>query len=56
MAFKVGTVRTSSGDWYEISWFSPDIGLSIKGMWGRTSQSGYGPFEGTWELISADLK
>ena len=56
MAFKVGTTQTQSGDWYETTWYSPQLGAVVKSAWGRKLDIGYGPLEGSWELVSVDVK
>ena len=56
MAFKVGTTRTQHDDWYETTWYSPQLGAVVKGAWGRTEDNGYGPVEGSWELVSVEFK
>ena len=56
MAFKVGTIRTQHDDWYEVSWYSPQVGAVVKAEWGRTEDNGYGPLEGSWELVRAEFR
>ena len=56
MAFKVGTTQTQFNDWYETTWYSPELGAVVKAAWGRKQENGYGPLEGSWELVSVDFK
>ena len=59
MAYKV--VRTK-GNWETASedvdtvWYAPEIPSSIKGIWHRSPNDGYGGAEHLWELVSFDLK
>ena len=55
MAFKVEATASSSGDSYEVIWYAPDVGAFVKGSWGRMENSGYGPLEGAWELVSVEF-
>ena len=56
MAFKVGTTGTEYNDWHETTWYSPQVGAVVKAAWGRTEDNGYGPLEGSWELLSVEFK
>lgn len=60
MAYKI--VRTR-GDWetsteeVEMFWYAPDVPVgSIKGVWHRSPDNGYGGAEHMWELVSYDVK
>lgn len=55
MAFKVANVGSTSNDYYETIWYSPDLGATVKILFGREAQNGYGPLEGVWELVSVEL-
>lgn len=56
MAFKVGATKTQFNNWHETTWYSPEAGAIVKAAWGRKTNNGYGPFEGSWELVSAELR
>lgn len=56
MAFKVEQTASASGDNYEVTWYAPDLGAFVKGAWGRTEQNGYGPLEGSWEVVRAEFR
>lgn len=56
MAYKVATTKTSAGTWHETNWYAPDPGITVKGVWGRTSQDGYGGADRAWELVSFEAK
>ena len=59
MAYKVvrtrGNWETSTED-VDMVWYAPEIPLSIKGVWHRSPNDGYGGAEHMWELVSYDLK
>ena len=59
MAYKV--VRTSgswetAGEDVAINWYAPEIPQTIKTVWHRSANDGYGGVEHVWELVSSDLK
>lgn len=56
MAFKVGVTKAQFNHWHETTWYSPEVGAIVKAAWGRTRSNGYGPLEGSWELVSAEFK
>ena len=59
MAYKVvrtkGNWETSTED-VDMVWYAPEIPTTIKGVWHRSPNDGYGGAEHLWELVSFDLK
>ena len=59
MAYKVtrtrGSWETASED-VDIQWYAPELQTTVKGVWHRSPNDGYGGAEHMWELVSADLK
>ena len=59
MAYKVVRTKasweTTSTD-SSISWFAPEVGGFIKGIWVRSVNDGYGPAEHMWELADRNPK
>ena len=55
MAFKVANTGSPSNDFYETIWYSPQVGSFVKILWGRTEENGYGPLEGSWELVNVEF-
>ena len=59
MAYKIVRTKTSwetTSEDVEMSWYAPEIPVTIKGVWHRGSKDGYGPAEHMWELVSYELK
>lgn len=59
MAYKVvrtGTSWETTSEDVNITWYAPEFGGDIKGMWARGSKDGYGKAEHMWELVSRDPK
>ena len=55
MAFKVAHTGSPSNDRYETLWYSPQVGAFVKILWGRTEENGYGPLDGSWELVRVEF-
>ena len=59
MSYKV--VRTK-GNWetareeVDINWYPPELRATVKNVWHRSPDNGYGDAEHMWELVSADIK
>ena len=57
MAYKVVRTKTSwetTSEDSSITWYAPEIGGFVKGIWVRGKKDGYGPAEHIWELVSRD--
>ena len=59
MAYKVvrtGTSWETTSEDVNITWYAPEFGGSIKGVFVRGKKDGYGTAEHMWEMVSRDPK
>lgn len=59
MAYKVVRTKASWGPTSQdvgINWYAPEVPATIKSIWHRSPNDGYGGAEHMWEMVSMDLK